>query len=538
MKRRFLMQTWRTAIGLVAFGIISVPGLYAQAPGEDTSGNSVSGAVTNSVTGAPVAGALVELNGEKISRAMLTDHEGRFLFADLPRGRASLSATKPGFFSAQELSEGSVMEQTVDAGPDTPPSELRLVPEAVIAGHIVNSQGAPLEGVRVRITHIERLNGRQRLEGIQQGDQPEDLLTDDQGEYRMASLKPGVYYVTSLTFADSEEGLQAYPTTYYPGVAEFSEASPVELAPGRQAQLDFTLSAVPVVNVAGRVTGCSPGQTPEIQFLNQSGDNLSLGARYDPKTGRFDGKVVAAAPFVVSADVRDTAERQLFAQAMLNPGQDASGIQLDLVPTFSIRVAVRSDMTRPHSNSDLDPPASVQLHPLELDKPEISADLEGDANHRSLILRHVPAGRYHVEVTPAKPSWYVKSARAGSADLIQEPLDVGTGQSPALEIVLGDDGASLSATVDARAEGSAAYLFAVPSSAPNAVRVATAPPDGELRIEGLAPGEYKVFALDRTDGLDYSDPSSFSGYLSEAVSVNLRPNDYAAVHVEMIRRGE
>ncbi len=61
---------------------------------------------------------------------------------------------------------------------------------------------------------------------------------------------------------------------------------------------------------------------------------------------------------------------------------------------------------------------------------------------------------------------------------------------------------------------------------------------GDFQIDGLAPGEYKVFAFDRLDGLEYSNPDVLSEYASKAAQVSLQPNEKTTVRVDLIPRGE
>src|SRR5215831_12988765 len=63
---------------------------------------SLSGTVVNSVTGEPVARALVQVyaGGEQ---SMLTGPDGHFEFAGLPPAQTAVNAQKPGYFSEDQI---------------------------------------------------------------------------------------------------------------------------------------------------------------------------------------------------------------------------------------------------------------------------------------------------------------------------------------------------------------------------------------------------------------------------------------------------
>src|SRR5262249_57530973 len=89
---------------------------------------SLRGTIINSVTGAPVPGALVQSSAAS-QPATLTDSEGSFHFDGLPAGTLSVSATKPGF-----LAQNPFLRQStpIVVGPEAPPAVIKITPGAVI----------------------------------------------------------------------------------------------------------------------------------------------------------------------------------------------------------------------------------------------------------------------------------------------------------------------------------------------------------------------------------------------------------------------
>ncbi|HSM84806.1 MAG TPA: hypothetical protein VLT16_01585, partial [Candidatus Limnocylindrales bacterium] len=60
----------------------------------------------------------------------------------------------------------------------------------------------------------------------------------------------------------------------------------------------------------------------------------------------------------------------------------------------------------------------------------------------------------------------------------------------------------------------------------------------ELLSAPLAPGEYKVFAFDSIDGLDYTNPEAIAPYASSAAHVTVSANGNTSVTVDLVHTGD
>jgi protocatechuate 3,4-dioxygenase beta subunit len=151
----------------------------------DDRANSVThvltGVVVNAVSGAPVPYALVQVGQE----AKLADQNGAFRFEALPYSSASMMARKPGYFSEQELSDDNSQSGTVVLSGETSSVTIRLTPEAVISGHVINSLGDPVEHLPINVKFNHVVAGRRMWE--QRG----TAETDENGNFRIPELKPG-----------------------------------------------------------------------------------------------------------------------------------------------------------------------------------------------------------------------------------------------------------------------------------------------------------------------------------------------------------
>src|SRR5258708_7734726 len=88
---------------------------------------SIDGVVINSVTGEPVRSALVQIYNPQ-QASLLTGPDGKFHFGSVPQSQLTITVRKPGFFSEQEISQGSITNQPIQVGPGMKPVTVKLIP--------------------------------------------------------------------------------------------------------------------------------------------------------------------------------------------------------------------------------------------------------------------------------------------------------------------------------------------------------------------------------------------------------------------------
>jgi hypothetical protein len=156
-------------------------------------------------------------------------------------------------------------------------------------------------------------------------------------------------------------------------------------------------------------------------------------------------------------------------------------------------------------------PIAVRLISSDQTTPEsYSTAVRGSPGANSVVLQNVEPGKYSVDLIP-HGAWYVQSAQYGQTNLLHDDLVVASaGQSYPMEIVLRDDGASLTGTVQT-SEGpyAEATVVVVPEPA----------------------------SKDYAEGIEYSNPDALQTYASQAAHVTLSPNQKTQVALDLIRTG-
>src|SRR5262249_37036632 len=152
---------------------------------------SLSGVVSNSLTGEPLAHAQVILD-KRFGHTCLFSHtcpsgltkaDGRFSISKIAPGKYELFVERQGYAPLAGDQDRKPLELELKSGEDVDLA-LQLVPYAVISGRVLDAKGIPVERVTV--------------EAVGGGGSPYPAVTDDQGRFRMGRLRAGRYLVRTV----------------------------------------------------------------------------------------------------------------------------------------------------------------------------------------------------------------------------------------------------------------------------------------------------------------------------------------------------
>jgi Carboxypeptidase regulatory-like domain len=511
--------------------------LSAQVQNSSAPKYRLEGSVINSVTGEPIRRALVQIYAGP-ERLAFTDSNGQFQFEGLEPGETRITARKPGFFDVPH--PGYVMQSMVKIGPESQPVTLQLFPQSVIRGHVQNLDDEPIEGLPVKAIIVRIVDGRKQLEPAGTG------ATDEDGNFRIAGLRPGTYYVetgpeTRSRFPDRGQHRGAYSTMFYPSAHELSSASSFELGPGETFDASFSLKEEPLFQIAGSIGCLGVNDAIGLELVDHSGEVLPVPMRTAPDPCHFRAEVPGGS-FTLVANVWHEGV-QYTAEVPLTVNSDIAGISLVPSPIRSIPITVMAESTHSQRSSRRAPVADlVRIHFHADNRPLARSDFYsergGDPRNPSPVFRNLPSGRYSAEVDANSP-WYVQSAQCGDTDLLRDELTVTAGsQTPPIEIVLRDDGGTLTGKVDLGQGIRPTAVVLLPEHGPaRLAKTATANDSGNFTIQGLAPGNYEVLAFDLMDGLEYSNPEVLNRFLSRAAHVTVQANEERSITVEVTKGG-
>ena len=512
----------------------------------------VEGVVVNSVNGKPLPRVLVQI----YERSLLTGPEGEFSFDGVPAGRIQIRLTKPGYFTpGAGLNHWSPNSNLVDVGPDTGRVTLKLAPEAVVFGHVTGQDEEPLEGVSIQVLAFVSNEGRQYLSPILG-----EVRTDEDGNYRIAGLSAGRYYLEvragnitrRVLGAQTLKSPEAYPPiTYYPGTTDMAAMAPLDLAAGQKLEAAFSLALAPAHRVSGRTVAEGDWTRLNAPMMIGALDQPLLTAdEFDSQSGAFVFRAVPAGTYTLRLSGADPDNRHTFSDHKLVVARNLADLKFSLRPGLNIPVAVRREFNKPmpqvscptHDGGQVDcseyPAATVELISVESARTRFFTEYRPNKDASDPSVRGVVPGKYMVRAHPTFGG-YVQSIRSGNLDLLRQELLVPKDGSVApIEVVLRDDPGTLKVTVRTGKPGQDATVLALASSAPFSTVNRMGTNNGNATFYSIAPGTYTVLAFDSVDAMDYANPDVLAKYGSKAVTVTVASNGNSSVVVDVIHVGD
>jgi len=504
---------------------------------------TVQGAVINSVTGEPVHAALVQIHFPRQS-SILTAADGKFRFEGIPQSQINLTVRKPGYFSEQELQQGApYLNRPIQVGPGMPPVILTLVPEGVIYGRVTGSDGEPIQNLPVRLLYGALTQGERNWQQRGGGQ------TNDEGEFRLFGLMPGIYYLLAGPQAArmpppgpaSNFASQGYGATYYGGGSDIESAAPITITPGKQMRADVSVRPEPFHQISGLVVGAPTGMPVNVQLSTPDGQMVPGGVRTNPQNGAFMA-FVPAGSYVLKATLQGKGGLAGVGSQPVTVTGDMAGLRLDVGPTAVVPITVEVHSTRniePAQYENARQFVNVQRNLLGSMIPRVfTSSLEGSPESRSLAIRNVEPGAYKVRIRPNVP-WYVESARRGPANLLTDNLSIESGDVGApIEIVLRDDSSALKGVVLSKGQPAQGIVVLTSDSSAQGTITLAVTPTGQFERKDLPPGDYRAIAFDRIDGLEYANPEAMRAFSATMQPVHLVPNGEATLKLELQTRGE
>ena len=544
------------------------PGQCAQTPTTSPATNNketatVAGNVVRLDTGEPLKKAKVILLGtgpESVYVFYLTDEQGHFLFENVPSGPYQLQVFRSGYVETQYGQKkpgapGAML--TLSRGQRMTDLVCKLARTAAISGHVFDEDGEPVSKAEVLVYRASRQPGKE----IQNGFDP--VLTNDLGEFRIFDLAPGRYYLAvnyrlddlnlmrSAVPAPKQRLTTGYLPTFYPNTSDSAKAQALSVAPGDEIRsVDFFLRASHLVTVSGRVISAIPvpSGTPGYVALAPRGSGMTNAVRglddnFDLKDGSFTIRDVPPGSYVLFASWSDRESRVSHqASRQLEVGDsDVDGV--------TITISRGVDITG-HVNWEGAPPSDLQrlhvmLHSLnEYPDGLPSQPLKPDGTFQ---FKNVPEGTYRPTISLYGPdaTSFLKSVRYGTSSVTDSGFTVQPGVDASLELTMSSRSAQLSgAVLDADSlPASGVHVVLIPDPPHRNIhekyRSTITDQNGKLTLNGIAPGDYKLFSWDSIEqsgwyDADWTDPEWLKPYETKGESIHLDEADKKSVNLTVI----
>jgi len=572
--------------------LLAITTLQSPQPPAKASLAIIRGIVVDAASNQPVYAAVVELTGVKggqvLSYSDVTGKDGRFEIADVqPATGYQLVASDIGSYRTGAFGQHTPNDVwspiTVTAGQIVTDLRIVLTPISSIGGRVTDVNGKGIGRAQIYALRATYSGGRRILQLARQAQ------TADNGDYFMGGLESGQYYVRTnpanaaefrqlfespagwdnlINKKDGEP--EGYPTSYYPGTMDLNAAKPVDLLNGGRARdINIRVAKIRTHRVSGTVLAelkdDSPPQTsPKARLLlvprgAGSESNLTRWVN-SADDGEFEFRGVFPGAYYLVAiasgntsqltarkpvEIRDAdLQNQSITAAR---GFDIPGSirfkdwQLGMPPDYSqLAINLIADITAPIDRSFRGyrfTPATVTVVP----------STNGQFN-----LRDIAPGDYRVIVSlnprlasDAKlpldlKAAYMSSVRIGNSDVLGEGLHVdGKPEGPLQVEVATDSGSIFGRVLDANNEAVVParmvvapdkalrkhldLFFQVPVSA-----------TGRFNLDGIPPGQYKLFAWAHVEDGAWLDPEFMRVYEDRGKPVQIDESGAHPIEVSLI----
>jgi hypothetical protein len=524
---------------------------------KDGQKQSIQGKVIEAKSGQPIRKVNVDVvggTGESYGRySATTSADGSFNIEDIMPGRYTVTLQRAGF--AQPVASRGPATFTLQPGQNLSGLVFRMQAAGVILGKIVDVDGDPMSGVGVSAT----ITGTKSL--VSGGS-----ATNDLGEYRIADLRPGKYFILAqppqrapvgqVPAAEKTTEHLLYVSTYFPGTLDKSQAVDVEVRSGEEAVANFGVLTSHVYRVSGTVTGMPNGALVQI-FLNSKSGGEPMENREQLRGGnRFEYQNVLPGTYVammlivkgaLSEGRPETQVMQLRPQIEVDK-TDVEGVQLHGEPGGQLRGKFRLDTGEKFDWTQL----NVSLLPIvENETGVLPGAIIGmaysQANTQSMVtadgvfeMKNLPGGSYQLLIGAPSDNlrdYYTKSMMVGGKEVVDSGFSVNGDVS--LDVVVSAKGATIEGNVVDSKGAPAAYsvVAVVPNSEqrarPDSYQRETTGEHGHFIARGLNPGSYVVLAFEELQG-DIRQPEFLKTYAGKGEKVELEEGTRKLVSVKII----
>jgi hypothetical protein len=504
----------------------------AQPPGSGV----ISGSVLEASNNDPVRKAIVTLTWQGAPRSWATsrtDNSGQFKFEGLPPGKYDLRAAKPGVGTAiygatsvRELSELITLED----GETRAGVKLRFLHSAIISGRVLDPHGDPAIHIAVTLLTPGRNLGERVLVYYR------GATTNDRGEYRFDDVAPGQYCLHAQQ--PPEFGAAEPLTPQFLGGGRDSKDATILNIHGDEtlAGIDFHMTSEPAVRIQGRVTG-----VPDT-LRDAAGITIHLWTA-DEYVGNYWGnsQTTYAPDYTFNFDLRPgrygiNAEVQIegkswTASQFVDTSHLPGDIALALAPPLDVKGKLRIEGSAGSAGLAA---SSFDLHLTRRGfGPRISASVAADG---TFTLKQVSPGEWLLNVNPLPPGAFLKAARFGDQDIRFARMEIKPGSEDPVSIVISTNTAQVHGQVDAGTGDSkrAGILLAPTGQFSTLTRFyydVAADDSGKFELKDIAPGKYKIFALEKLAPAEFKSPEAASQLdplgeeieLAEGASLEVHP---------------
>jgi len=515
----------------------------------------ISGMVVKAADGAPLKGAGVSLRNNEDREhniATTTTADGHFVLQNVPAGHYKLFVNRNGYVPqafGQRKPNDPGATFTLSPGQTKTDVTFRLIPSAVISGRVFDGDGEPVPHASVTAWRETYDEGRKTIGPVTHAS------TDDLGAFRLFGLSPGRYFVSALepggrqlsgdrefSGAVGESAEQGYAKTYYPGTADISRAAAILVKEGDEIpSVDIGLKEITVHRIRGKVLNQlthKPGEDvwvlliprTKLQEWDSAGQTLAKKA-----DGSFEIANVAPGPYTIVAYWSDQGKIHSAVQKVEVGERDVEDVLLTLSAGATVQGRILWDGKPSMERDEL----SVYTNATDMTFNWGVGEARVDSNQQ-FTLKGLTAGDVRMQISGASKDCYIKQIAYGQTFIKDDVISIANAGNPALEITLSSRGARVQGSVVDKDNlpSAGVWVVAVPDEARRTIlrlfKSQTTDQYGKFDLHGLAPGTYKLFAWDGTEGNAWEDEDFLKLFEDQGTKIELRDEDVVTTNLTVI----
>jgi hypothetical protein len=503
-----------------------------------SAGYRIAGTVLSKADARPLARARVTIRDAKDAKKfawMITAEDGKFAFSGLPAGKYSLTGAKRGFIAASYDQHDQFSTAIVTgSGLDTESLLLRLAPDAVIAGKVLDEANDPVRHATVTLYFNDHGSG------VDQVRQFRSAQTNDLGEYELTPLQPGTYYLSASATpwyavhprsdpSQSEASGQgeagpavdraldvAYPVTYYPDVTGADDAMPIPIRGGERVEADLHLNPVPSLRLRFHVpdNGIHGFVAPQLQqpvFDGYTPIQTTITSTGSPGVMEVTG--VPAGRYNVSFRGLGLT-LQMNGVELTKDGEEIDTSKGEASSSVKFSVQIQGEATLPQ-----------QLQ-VGLRSGSRMASISQVVDSKGEVqLQGVAAGKYELVVWGPGKRYSVARMSVEGAQVSGHTLSVAAGASASVALTVVTGSAEVQGTATRGGKGFAGAMVVLvpknPETDRDLFRRDQSDLDGTFLLRDVVPGSYTLLAIENGWELDWSQPGVIAAYLKRGWKIEV-----------------
>ncbi len=497
---------------------------------------TVEGTVVNALTSRqiPRAGVLLR-DAQNVNKTVWVraDDTGRFLVKNVDAGTYRVTADRQGFF-AENRKNATQTFITVSGNDHVKNVLVRLLPFAVVSGRVVDEKNDPIQHVDARLYGWDFIRGRRVLssKGV--------AVTDDRGEYRIAGVRPGSYFLLA-SFDFKKEWLRtmgdvakntrpdiAYLPEFFPGTTDFRDAQQITLKAGDEVLENFSFTSHPAVSIHGRVVNGVTGQPMAKATVTASWAGIPIGidqiSAQTVEDGTFDMWGLAPGSYVLQTAFKDGDENYSGLHQVEVGGSGVANTEVAGMPDYEMHGSVRIAASQPAPIKYV----SVEFMTVGDGPFNIFRVGAGGPNFQLQGRLHLET-HYRVNAVNLPDEYYLKSVTVAGREVPKNDVVV-TARYSQIEMVISPDGGHVEGTVldfkNQPVHGS--YVMLAPDVAeidPDQVLQSRSDTNGKFVLRGVPPGSYKLLAFEDVNVDDLmASPDVLKRFVDQGQALSIAEN--------------